>query len=92
MPEVKVVKEKKEKKEKKVAKEATPKVAAIPIDKEAVYTSTGKYAPQAVHNIASYGDVCKKLPATYDELRKAIPEHTDFVGYLIRRGGIAPKK
>jgi hypothetical protein len=56
------------------------------------YESTGRYNPKAKHNIKSYGEVEAVLPATYKEIQAAIPQHTDFVGYLIRRGGLAPKK
>ena len=76
----------------KEKKEAKPKekVAAIPVDLTCKYEATGKYGPKAAHNIQSYAEVCGVLPATYKEIQAAIPEHTDFVGYLIRRGGLAP--
>jgi len=62
------------------------------IDKSVVYESTGSYNPKAEANISSYAAVCKVLPAKYEDIVKAIPQHTDFIGYLIRRGGIAAKK
>ena len=70
-----------------------PKSAApVPkVDKSAVYISTGKYNPKAEHNIKSMGEVEAVLPGTYAEIAKAIPHHIDFIGYLIRRGGLAPK-
>ncbi len=82
-----------------VAKKSTPakapaKAPAKPrqqIDKGVVYEATSSYNPKAEQNIASYAEVCKVLPAKYEEIVKQIPQHTDFVGYLIRRGGIAPK-
>ena len=92
MPEVKKVPKPPIAEVKKVAKETKEKekVAAIPVDLTCQYESTGKYSPKAAHNIQSYGEVCDVLPATYKEIQAAIPEHTDFVGYLIRRGGLAP--
>ena len=53
------------------------------------YESTGSYNPKAEKNIKSFEEVCAVLPATLEEITKAIPQHTDFVGYLIRRGAIA---
>lgn len=62
------------------------------IDKGVLYAATGNYNPKAEANVISYTEVCKVLPGTYQEIIKVIPQHTDFVGYLIRRGGIAPVK
>ena len=80
---------------KKVAKKPVAEVkekSTVPkVNHDAQYISTGKYNPKAEHNIKSMAVVEKVLPATYAELVKALPEHTDFIGYLIRRGGLAPK-
>lgn len=70
---------------------AEPKARQM-IDKSAVYEASGGYNPKAEANIASYAAVCKVLPAKYEDIIKQIPEHTDFVGYLVRRGGIEKKK
>lgn len=56
---------------------------------EGQYEATGTYNPKAAKNLESYNAVVAVLPATLPEIEKAIPEHTNFVGYLIRRGGIA---
>ena len=68
-----------------------PKVAAIKVDMTAKYVSTGAYNPKAAVNVSSLEVVEGVLPATYKEIQAAIPKHMDFVGYLIRRGGIAPQ-
>lgn len=57
--------------------------------KEVVYVSTGAYNPKAEKNIKSYQEVLAVLPATMGEIKAAVPQHTDFAGYLIRRGGLA---
>lgn len=53
-----------------------------PADK---YYKTGKYNPKAKKNVDSWEAVIAILPATYREIVEALPQHTDFVGYLIRR-------
>jgi hypothetical protein len=73
-------------------KEVKSKAPVPKVDRTKKYDSTGAYNPKAAHNVKSYDAVLSVLPATYDEMAKAIPEHTDFIGYLIRRGGIAPTK
>lgn len=77
------------------AKATTPKapkkkVAVVPVSMTATYVQ-GEYNPKAAQNVASYAEVCKALPGTYKELQAKLPEHTDFVGYLIRRGGLVEK-
>ena len=71
--------------------EPKTKVAVPKVDKSVVYVSTGKYNPKAEHNVKSMGEVEAVLPATYDQIAVAIPHHIDFIGYLIRRGGLASK-
>lgn len=82
------------KKAKVVAKTTTPakqtRGAKTP-RKEGMYASTGQYNPKAVKNVESYAAVCSVLPASLSTIEAKIPQHTDFVGYLIRRGGIAPQ-
>ena len=91
MPEVKKVA-----KVANAAKAEKPEVKAekkerVKVDMECKYASTGKYNPKATHNIKSMQEVEAVLPATYKEIQAAIPQHTDFIGYLIRRGGLAPQ-
>ena len=90
MPEVKA--KKTDKKSTLPAKPAKPRKAMPKVDMEAKYDSTGKYNPKAAHNVKSWKEVQAVLPATYKEIQAKIPEHTDFVGYLIRREGLAPSK
>ena len=83
------------KKAKVVAKTTTPtpkktRGAKTP-RAEGKYASTGQYNPKAVKNVESYAAVCSVLPASLSTIEAKIPQHTDFVGYLIRRGGIAPQ-
>ena len=66
------------------------KVAVVPVSMTATYVQ-GEYNPKAAQNVASYAEVCKALPGTYKEIQAKLPEHTDFVGYLIRRGGLVEK-
>ena len=73
----------------KSPKVENPKVALPKVDKTKVYEVTGQYNPKAAHNVASLAAVDKVCPALYDDIAKAIPEHIDFIGYLIRRGGLA---
>jgi hypothetical protein len=75
----------------KTPKADKPKVAVPKVDMGAIYESTGAYNPKATHNIKSMAEVEAVLPATCKEIQEAIPKHTDFVGYLIRRGGLAPQ-
>ncbi len=80
---------------KKVTKVAAPKAKkekakVIPVSMTAKYVA-GAYSPKAELNIASYAEVCKHLPGTYKELQDKLPEHGDFIGYLIRRGGLVEK-
>ena len=77
---------------KKVAKTTKPEAkkekAPLPkVNMDCQYVA-GSYNPKAAHNIKSYDEVLACLPATYKEIQEVIPEHTDFVGYLIRRGGL----
>jgi len=66
------------------------KLVVVPVSMTATYVQ-GAYNPKAAQNIASYAEVCKALPGTYKEVQAKLPEHTDFVGYLIRRGGLVEK-
>ena len=75
---------------KEVKKGKVKKVVNIPVSMTDIYTQGG-YSPKAAQNIASYAEVCKVLPATYKEIQAKLPKHADFVGYLIRRGGIIAK-
>lgn len=59
------------------------------IDKTKKYAPTGNYNPKAKHNVDSYEAICAVCPATYEDMVKAVPEHTDVIGYLIRRGALA---
>jgi hypothetical protein len=63
----------------------------VKVDMSCSYENTGTYKPKAEQNIKSWLEVQAVLPATYKEIQEKIPQHTDFVGYLIRRGGLAPK-
>ena len=81
----------------KVFKTKEPKEAKVPkermkVDMSCAYGATGSYNPKAEQNIKSWNEVQAVLPATYKEIQEKIPQHTDFVGYLIRRGGLAPTK
>ena len=58
---------------------------------DGIYEATGSYNPKAKKNVSTYEEICAVLPATLADITKAIPQHEDFVGYLIRRSGIAPK-
>ena len=84
-----------EKKAKVAAKATTPTPKKTRGDKTpretGMYASTGQYNPKAVKNVESYAAVCSVLPASLSTIESKIPQHTDFVGYLIRRGGIAPQ-
>lgn len=57
---------------------------------ESKFESSGTYSPKAEKNLKSYEEVLAHLPATLTELRAALPEHKDFVGYLIRRKALVP--
>lgn len=69
--------------------EVAPRGAKTPRN-DGQYIATGTYNPKAEKNQATYADIVAVLPATLKEIEEKIPQHTDFVGYLIRRGGIAP--
>jgi len=56
---------------------------------DTIYEATGSYNPKAPKNIQTYGEIQEALPATVAELKEKVPQHTDFIGYLIRRGGLA---
>lgn len=75
-------------------KPTTPKVKKekIKVDMTCQYVDGGAYNPKAEQNISSWNDVQACLPGTYKEIQEKIPQHTDFVGYLIRRGGLVAKK
>lgn len=66
------------------------KAAVVPVSLTATYVE-GAYNPKAELNIASFNEVKAVLPGTYGAIQKAIPKHADFVGYLIRRGGLVQK-
>ena len=68
------------------------KKVTVKVDMACSYVSTGTYNPKAPQNIKSMGEVEAILPASYGEIQAKIPQHADFVGYLIRRGGLKPKK
>lgn len=68
------------------------KVTRTSVDKNTVFVPSGTYNPKAAHNVASYEAVVAVTPGTYDDMAKAIPQHTDFIGYLVRRGGLVPQK
>jgi len=56
---------------------------------EVKYEVTGTYNPKAPKNVQTYKEIQAVLPATLAEVKAAIPQHHDFVGYLIRRCGLA---
>ena len=93
MPEAKkVTKNPKTPASKTVAPDKKPKakVVVIPVSLTATYVE-GSYNPKAELNIASYAEVLGAVPGTYKEIQAKLPKHTDFVGYLIRRGGLVEK-
>ena len=70
-----------------------PKVERAPsvkVDKAAMYNITGIYNPKAAHNVISYDNIMAVVPCTYAELALAMKgdSHEDFIGYLVRRGGL----
>ncbi len=71
---------------------STGKATRQQVDKNTVYEDAGTYNPKAEANVASYAAVKAVLPANYATVVAAIPEHTDFFGYLVRRGALKPQE
>lgn len=81
-------------KEPDMTKDQQKEVVVGQIAKDAVpkYTLAKRYVPKTDRNIATYAKITAALadgPKTLAELSKAVEDHKDFVGYMVRGGHIA---
>jgi len=80
-------------KEPDMTKDQQKEVTVGQIDSTKVphYVMGKKYVPKTDRNIATYAKIAKALadgPKTLAELTKAVEDHKDFVGYMVRGGHI----